>query len=235
MNLGRIERLELAGRIEHLEHAILGRDDVLDLRAKARAIQIAQPHGMRAADLVAIARADAATGRADVLAVGRALVERAIFGKVPGKDHVRPIADPQIVAHRPTPRFASSSSSSITRAGLSTTPPRDHARHARRQDAAGQQRELVGLVADDDRVPGVRAALVADDEVVLAREEIDDLALGFVAPLQTDNASSRHGIRVCAKQKVSFGGKNESESTSTANRPLLSQSVRASSRTLPRL
>ena len=69
----------------------------------------------------------------------------------------------------------------------------DDARHAGRQNAAGQQRKLVDLVADDDRVPGVRAALIANDEVVLAGQQVDDLALGFVAPLQTDNASSRHG------------------------------------------
>ena len=68
----------------------------------------------------------------------------------------------------------------------------DDAGDARRQDAAGQQRELVDLVADDDRVPGVCAALIADDEVVLAGKEVDDLAFGFVAPLQTDNASAGH-------------------------------------------
>ena len=57
----------------------------------------------------------------------------------------------------------------------------------------GKQRELVDLVAHDDRVAGVRPALVANDEIVLARESVDDFALGFVAPLQTDNASAGHG------------------------------------------
>ena len=52
---------------------------------------------MRAADLVAVAGPDAAAGGADVLAVGRALVERPVLGEVPGEDHVGPVADPQIL------------------------------------------------------------------------------------------------------------------------------------------
>jgi hypothetical protein len=38
---------------------------------------------------------------------------------------------------------------------------------------------------------GVGAAVVADDEVVLFGEEIDDLALGLVAPLQADDTGTR--------------------------------------------
>ncbi len=115
----------------------------------------------------------------------------------------------------PAPRLASSSSSSITRAGLITTPVRDDARDAGRENAAGQQRELVDLVADDDGMPGVRAALVADDEVVLTGQEVDDLALGFVAPLQTDNASAGHSetVRGCAKKGGMRGHTDRSHAT----------------------
>jgi hypothetical protein len=37
--------------------------------------------------------------------------------------------------------------------------------------------QRVALVTDDDRVAGVGAAVVADDDVVPGREQIDDLAL----------------------------------------------------------
>jgi hypothetical protein len=47
--------------------------------------------------------------------------------------------------------------------------------------------EGVAFALDDDAVPGVRAAVVADDSVVLAGEEVDDLALAFIAPLEADN------------------------------------------------
>src|SRR5262245_48318610 len=69
---------------------------------------------------------------------------------------------------------------------------RDDRRDARRQNSTGQQRELVRLITDNDRVSGVCAALITNDKIMFARKKIDDLPLGFVAPLQTDNASSRH-------------------------------------------
>src|SRR5262249_6745878 len=55
--------------------------------------------------------------------------------------------------------------------------------------------DLVGLVADDDRVPRVGAALVAADEVGVLREEIDDLPLALVAPLRPDDHGRGHFSR----------------------------------------
>ena len=43
-----------------------------------------------------------------------------------------------------------------------------------------------------DRVTGIAAALVADDDFVFVGEQVDELALGFVAPLQTDDAGNAH-------------------------------------------
>ena len=62
------------------------------------------------------------------------------------------------------------------------------------QDAGGQQRQLVGVAVEDDRVPGVVAALIADDDVVLVGQQIDDFPLGFVTPLQTDHRGGGHEI-----------------------------------------
>ena len=45
----------------------------------------------------------------------------------------------------------------------------------------------VALIADDDRVAGVRAAVVANNHIVSASEQVNDLALALVAPLQTDD------------------------------------------------
>ena len=61
------------------------------------------------------------------------------------------------------------------------------AHHARRQ-----QRQLVGLAVDDQRVAGVMAALEADDDVGLLGEPVDDLAFAFVAPLGADHHHVRH-------------------------------------------
>ncbi len=92
-----------------------------------------------------------------------------VLGKMPGKDHVGPVADPQIlrgdVSHAASGElvelFDQASRVEHDAAG-------DHAGDAGRENAAGKQRELVDLIADDDRVAGVGAALVADDEIMLA-------------------------------------------------------------------
>ena len=59
-------------------------------------------------------------------------------------------------------------------------------------DARGQQRELIDIVVDDERMPGIVAALKAHHDVGLERQPIDDLALAFVAPLGADHHHIRH-------------------------------------------
>ena len=55
------------------------------------------------------------------------------------------------------------------------------------EDPAGDQVQRVALVAHHDRVAGVGTAVVAHDDVVAGGEDIDDLALALVAPLETDD------------------------------------------------
>ena len=59
-------------------------------------------------------------------------------------------------------------------------------------DARGKQRELVGLVADDDGMAGIVAALEAHDHLGPVGEPIDDLAFAFVAPLGADHCDVGH-------------------------------------------
>ena len=68
----------------------------------------------------------------------------------------------------------------------------NHRSHARPQDARRQERQLVGLPVKPHGVAGVVAPLVADHDLVLVGEQVDDFALGFVAPLQTDDTSPWH-------------------------------------------
>jgi hypothetical protein len=67
------------------------------------------------------------------------------------------------------------------------------------EDPRGDQVELEGLTVADDRVAGVVAALKADHDVGLLREQVGDLALALVAPLGADYDDSRHdqGIMRC--------------------------------------
>src|SRR5438067_1606364 len=81
-------------------------------------------------------------------------------------------------------------------------PRRDEAAGAQdrglaRQDSRRDLADLVRLAARDDRVTGVRAALIAAHDVRLLGEQVDDLALPFVAPLRTDDYGRGHGWEVC--------------------------------------
>ena len=60
------------------------------------------------------------------------------------------------------------------------------------EDARGDVVELEGLAVADDRVAGVRTALVPADEVGVLRQEIDDLPLAFVPPLGSDDHGRWH-------------------------------------------
>ena len=68
----------------------------------------------------------------------------------------------------------------------------DHARRVRAEDAAGYMMKLIDVLAVDHGVARIGAALIANDNVGVRSEQIDKFTLGFVAPLQTDNARSRH-------------------------------------------
>ena len=110
---------------------------------------------------------------------------------MPGEDHVRPVADHQVLADRDA--AADEAVDLGQQAGrVEHHAGGDDALHLGPEDAAGHQRELERLAVADDGMPGVGPALVADHDIVLLGQQIDDLALGLVAPLQSDHASSRH-------------------------------------------
>ena len=68
----------------------------------------------------------------------------------------------------------------------------DHRDLARMQNAARHQPQHEFAVADQDRVAGVVAALIAHDVVEAVGEQIDQLALAFVAPLRAENDDIAH-------------------------------------------
>ena len=120
-----------------------------------------------------------------------AVVQQPIFLEMPGENHVRPVADHQVPAHGDA--AGGQSVDFVEQAGrIEHHAAGDDALHPGAEDAAGNQRELVLLAPRNHRVARVGAALVADDDVVLLGEKIDDLPLRFIPPLQTDYTSSRH-------------------------------------------
>ena len=90
-----------------------------------------------------------------------------------------------------TPWAAIFSISALNSPGIEHDAVADHRRRAA-HDPARQQRQLVGLVADDEGVAGIVAALEAHDHVGAAGEPVDDLALALVAPLRADDGDVAH-------------------------------------------
>ena len=119
-------------------------------------------------------------------------------GLVVRRDQVRVGRDQQpLGGDRRRARRARRSRSSST-PGSMTTPLPITGHDVRREDAGGQQVQRVLLVADDDRVAGVVAALVADDVVDAATEQVGGLTLALIAPLGTNEHDSRHRFSLLA-------------------------------------
>ena len=143
-----------------------------------------------AADLVLIGRADAAPGGADLAGARRILAQRVEIA-VEGEDQRAGVGDLQRLRGDRDALAGQLLDLGLERPGIEHDAVADHRERAA-DDARGQQRELVGLVADDQRVAGIVAALEADDEIGAAGQPVDDLALALVAPLAADHGYIRH-------------------------------------------
>jgi hypothetical protein len=51
-------------------------------------------------------------------------------------------------------------------------------------------------------VAGVGPALVANDDLMVFREDVDEFALGLVTPLQTDDAGAGHCSEILSTWKT---------------------------------
>ena len=172
------------------EHFVLRAYDPLDPPTEVGPIHVAGAHGQRAADLVAVARTDAAQRGADRF-VAALPVQQAVLLEVPGEDHVCPIADDQVVGHLHA-EFCERVDFFEQRGGVQHHAGGDDAPHFGAENAAGYQREFIGPAVADDGVSGIGPTLVADHDFVSLGQQVDDFPLRLVAPLQTNHASNRH-------------------------------------------
>ncbi len=82
--------------------------------------------------------------------------------------------------------------------------------------------DLVGLARDDDRMSGVRPALVAADEIGVLSQQVDDLPLSFVAPLRADDDRCGHVAQSCTERgqaASSLPSTDVASTVETAGRP----------------
>ena len=98
------------------------------------------------------------------------------------KQHVGAIADEEIGGNRHARRFQSLDLAQ-QRGGVDDQAVADHGLLPGTQNAARDQFEYELLLADENRVARIVAALIARHNIEPFREEIDDLAFTLVAPL----------------------------------------------------
>ncbi len=177
--------------IDRLDLQPLGEDEVviidggLDQRRQlVRVHQVGHAHAA-AGDLVLVRRADAATGGADGLAAGGDLA-RLIDGDVVRHDQRGGRADLEARAHFDAVGLELGDFLD-QRLGRQHHAVADQAQRVVAQDARGDQVQHGLLALDHQRVTGVVAALEARHRADPRGQQIDDLALAFVAPLGTKN------------------------------------------------
>ena len=142
------------------------------------------------ARLVAVRGPDAALRRAEGVLAEEPL-GHLLELEVVRHDHVRVAATAGgRETSMPAPRARRSPSSST--AGSTTTPSAITERDVGVEDARGDQLELQQPPLGDDRVAGVVAALIPDDEVHPVREVVDRLALALIPPLGPEHDGGRH-------------------------------------------
>ena len=146
-----------------------------------------------AADLVLVSGADAALGGADLHAIAGRLLAMRVELAVQREDQRRVLGDLEIIGGYRDALLAQPLDLADEEMRIDDDAIADDRELARPHDAGGQQRELIGLAVDDQRMAGVVAALEAHHDIGLEREPVDDLAFAFVAPLGADHDHIRHG------------------------------------------
>ena len=138
--------------------------------------------------LVGVAGPDSAACRAD-LQVAEPPLRRLVDRQVPRHDQVR-------VAREHDDRRVDAALLEqvdlVEETSGSTTQPAPITDCVPRDDAARHLTHLPRLAVDDNCVPGVGTALIAAHHIRLLGEQVDDLALAFVAPLRADHYGRGH-------------------------------------------
>src|SRR5262249_28740824 len=153
------------------QHAVLDLDHGRQAGPQVLGVeQLAQAYAAAPARLVLVAGADAPAGGAD--RAGRRFGQLFLF-LVVREDDVGVVADEQVRAHGDAVGLGAFYFREEA-GGVDDDAVGDEGAHVRLEPAGGQQGELVGLAVPDDGVAGVGPAVVADDEVMLIGEQIDD-------------------------------------------------------------
>ena len=136
--------------------------------------------------LVGVSGADAALGRADRVCPGGGFAGGVLL-LVVRHDQVRLVRNLQVLRGDRDAAAEEFVDLFKEHLGIEHDAVADDVEHAGAEDADRQKVRGVFFAADADGMPGVGAAAVADDDVGVFGEKIDDLALALIPPLEADD------------------------------------------------
>ena len=168
---------------------------VVPARFRELAGQVGRPQEVAHAEtpparLVFVGGPDAAQRRSDLPLTAHLLGHRLEL-PVMRKDQVGAVGDHEVVVDRDA-ATAQRRDLLLEGPGVDDHPVAHHAQDARVEDPGRDQVEDEALLAHQDRVAGVVAAVVTGHDLHLVGEQVHDLSLPFVAPLGAGDDDVRH-------------------------------------------
>jgi hypothetical protein len=145
--------------------------------------EVGDADGGGAVHFIGVAGADAALGGADAFFAGGGFAEF-VFGFVPGHDDVGFVGDLEIDGRDGDAAAYEFVDFAEENFGVEDDAIADDVEDVFAEDSDGEEMGGVFFTADADGVAGVCAAAIADDDVSVFGEEIDDFPLALVAPLE---------------------------------------------------
>ena len=137
---------------------------------------------------IAVNRRDAPAGRAEFLVLEPRFLH-AVEHDVIGHTDLRLVADLQVFGRDPDAGFRQFADLLCQVLDVDDHAVAHDARDVASQNARGQQIEHEFSLRVDHRVSRVVSALIADDDVLILREEIDHSAFSFISPVDSDDCS----------------------------------------------
>lgn len=181
--------LDRAPVVELGEDLVLAVERGLDLLLQDRLVVEVLDTDTDTVDLVGVGRADAPAGGAD-LPLAEEPFRHLVDGGVIRRDQMRVTADQQLGrVHAAVVQPAQLGEQDRWVDDDSVT---DHRSALRREDSGREEVERILLVAYDDRVAGIVAALVAHHVIHGSTEEVGGLSLALVTPLSTEQHKCGH-------------------------------------------
>ena len=145
--------------------------------------------------------------------VAAPLLARPVERAVRRQDQRRIVGEAQRLGRNRQPLAAHRLDLGEQRPGIDDDAAADDRQLAGPHDPRRQQAQLVLDIADDERMPGIVAALEAHDDIGALRQPIDDFSLPFVAPLGADDGDIGHLKLLLRRPSESTGRTSPPSST----------------------